>query len=70
MSYRTSSASTQFAHVRGSKLRVWPLIDLFRQRKQLSELSDDQLEDIGVTQAEAKREAARPVWDVPSHWLR
>jgi uncharacterized protein YjiS (DUF1127 family) len=29
----------------------------------LSELTDDQLADIGVTPAEARREAARPVWN-------
>ncbi|CAN7384740.1 DUF1127 domain-containing protein [Rhizobium sp. LjRoot98] len=29
----------------------------------LSELTDDQLADIGVTPAEARREAARPFWD-------
>ena len=29
----------------------------------LSELTDDQLADIGVTHAEARREAARPFWN-------
>ncbi|WP_244490272.1 MULTISPECIES: DUF1127 domain-containing protein [Rhizobium/Agrobacterium group] len=29
----------------------------------LSELTDDQLADIGVTPAEARREAARPFWN-------
>ncbi|MGD9866100.1 MAG: DUF1127 domain-containing protein, partial [Pseudodonghicola sp.] len=31
-------------------------------RKQLSELSHHMLEDIGVTQAQARREAERPFW--------
>ncbi len=39
-----------------------------RDRKRLSrlalaELTDDQLADIGITVAEARREAARPFWD-------
>lgn len=29
----------------------------------LSELTDDQLADIGVTPSEARREAARPFWN-------
>jgi uncharacterized protein YjiS (DUF1127 family) len=29
----------------------------------LSELTDEQLADIGVTPAEARREAARPFWN-------
>jgi len=31
-------------------------------RLALSELTDDQLADIGVTPSEARREAARPYW--------
>lgn len=34
-----------------------------RQRRDLRELTDDQLLDIGLTRAEARREAARPFWD-------
>ncbi|KQS98208.1 MULTISPECIES: DUF1127 domain-containing protein [unclassified Rhizobium] len=39
-----------------------------REKKRLSrialaELTEDQLADIGVTVAEARREAARPYWD-------
>lgn len=33
-----------------------------RTRKQLSELSHHMLEDIGVTHAQARREAERPFW--------
>jgi uncharacterized protein YjiS (DUF1127 family) len=32
-------------------------------RLALSEMTDSQLADIGVTRAEARREAARPFWD-------
>ena len=34
----------------------------------LTRLTPAQLEDVGVTQAEAHREANRPVWDVPANW--
>ncbi|WP_275782813.1 DUF1127 domain-containing protein [Pararhizobium gei] len=33
-----------------------------RSRIALSELTDDQLADIGITPAEARREASRPYW--------
>lgn len=37
-------------------------MDRWRQRRDLHELTDDQLRDIGVTRQEARREAARPFW--------
>ena len=38
---------------------------VMRQRRQLGELSDYLLEDIGVTPAEARRESRRAFWDLP-----
>ena len=35
------------------------------QRRALRELDDQQLRDIGLTRADALREAGRPFWDVP-----
>lgn len=34
-----------------------------RQRRDLTELTDDQLRDIGLSRGEARREAARPFWN-------
>lgn len=39
-----------------------------RQRHALSQLDDHLLQDIGLTQTEAKSEADRAPWDVPAHW--
>lgn len=36
-----------------------------RERRQLLELDDHMLRDVGLTRAQARREAARPFWDVP-----
>jgi uncharacterized protein YjiS (DUF1127 family) len=36
--------------------------ELARQRRALLALSDDILRDIGITRAEAEREARRPFW--------
>ena len=43
----------RFAHV----------TERWRQRRDLRDLTDDQLRDIGLTPNEARREAARPFWD-------
>mgnify|MGYP001765411063 CR=1 FL=1 len=39
-----------------------------RDRRALLRLEPHLLRDIGLSEAEARAEAARPVWDVPSHW--
>ncbi|MQY42802.1 DUF1127 domain-containing protein [Epibacterium sp. SM1969] len=36
-----------------------------RQRKALLALSDEALDDLGLTRAEVNREAARGLWDLP-----
>jgi len=41
---------------------------LWRQRRALAKMDARQLADIGVTRDQARAEAARPLWDVPSHW--
>ena len=35
------------------------------ERRRLARLDREQLADIGITPAEAAREASRPFWDVP-----
>jgi uncharacterized protein YjiS (DUF1127 family) len=41
---------------------------LARSRKSLARLDAHLLRDIGLTSAEARIEADRPVWDPPLHW--
>ena len=48
--------------------RIHDMLALRRQREALRNLEDHQLEDIGVTRAQADDEANRAAWDVPSHW--
>jgi uncharacterized protein YjiS (DUF1127 family) len=33
-------------------------------------LDEHLLRDIGISRAEAYREAERPAWNAPHHWLR
>jgi uncharacterized protein YjiS (DUF1127 family) len=47
-------------------LRRWAA--LRRSREQLARLDDHLLRDIGLTRAQAEREARRPRWDAPEHW--
>ncbi len=48
--------------------KVADFFAISRQRNALAKLDDDALRDIGLTRSEAMTEAARPAWDVPSHW--
>ncbi len=41
----------------------------WRQRRALERLDARMLRDIGLTEAERRREAERGFWDVPQHWL-
>lgn len=50
----------------GFTLRM--MLDVWRQRQQLKDLDHRALEDIGVTPAQAHKEAKRKVWDVPGTW--
>ncbi len=43
-----------------AQLRVW--LDRFEQRRQLSQLPEHLLRDIGVNQADADQEAEKPFW--------
>ena len=50
--------------------RLARLAALRRQRQALAEMEESRLEDLGISPEEARREAARPPWDVPAHWRR
>ena len=52
----------------GLLMRLASLRGLGRQRTRLSQLEAHMLEDIGVSEAEARKEARRPFWDAPATW--
>jgi len=39
-----------------------------RQRRALLALDDSRLDDLGLTYRQARREATKPIWDVPAYW--
>ncbi|MEM0937031.1 MAG: DUF1127 domain-containing protein [Pseudomonadota bacterium] len=49
-------------------LRLGQILSVARQRKQLAELDDRMLRDVGLTKSDVQREVERPVWDVPAIW--
>ncbi len=55
---------------RSSRMSLLDLFSLYRQRRALADLDDHALEDIGVTRAEANKEAKSGFWNVPDHWLK
>ena len=49
--------------------RLLTLIAIRRERLRLSEMTPEQLNDIGVTPEQARREASRAAWDAPDRWM-
>ncbi len=55
---------------RGFWTRLASVGTLYRHRRALAEMPSYMLDDIGISRAEAMAEAAKPLWDVPQHWLK
>ena len=68
----TLSRSSSFGLPRSISLigATFSLLALSRSRQALADLDARALQDIGIDATEARREAARPVWDVPCNWLK
>lgn len=60
--------SAAFGRPRNRVRSLLDYLELRRQRRTLADLSPHQLRDIGLTEEAARREAGRPIWDVPDHW--
>jgi len=43
------------------------VLQVARERRRLAALPAEALEDLGIAAAEARREAARPFWDLPAN---
>jgi len=51
-----------------SRLLHWMAVA--KTRRDLSALDSAALQDIGVSAEQAQAEAARPMWDAPSRWIK
>lgn len=47
-------------------LSLW--LGTARSRNDLKTLEPQMLDDIGVSEAQARKEAMRPFWDAPTNW--
>lgn len=72
MSLFTHTLDRNIAHSKsGLSLLGWLTASLAvrRSRSQLARLDARLLDDVGIAKNVAQKEANRPVWDVPSHWI-
>ena len=53
---------------RGFVATILSLLSLQKSRHDLSQLDQNMLKDIGLTEFEAESEGKRPIWDVPANW--
>jgi len=51
-----------------TRLSLLNLLALWRSRRALGALCENQLQDIGISRSQARAEAAKPIWDAPSSW--
>ncbi|OAN77689.1 hypothetical protein A8B82_12315 [Sulfitobacter sp. EhC04] len=67
------SASGRGRAIKTRRSSLWAgflrLRAIARSRRRLGQLDNHLLQDIGVNRTEAQKEARRPPWDVPAHWL-
>lgn len=55
---------------RTAALSLADFFALWQQRRALANMPAHRLCDLGLTRADALREAARPMWDMPAYWHR
>lgn len=61
----TTPCKNEFGALKMVLSIIKDMLKVSRQRHALAGLTHDQLQDIGLTHAEAQVEAARPFWDLP-----
>ncbi len=49
-------------------MRLHAMVKVIAERRRLSQLTDYQLRDIGISKHEAIGKAMRPPWDLPANW--
>ena len=67
---RNVLASTAFRPGRSVFRFLNSLLAVWRSRQALSQLDASRLEDVGLSDADVRRELEKPIWDVPQGWRR
>ncbi|MCP5089169.1 MAG: DUF1127 domain-containing protein [Rhodobacteraceae bacterium] len=70
MTYATTDLETKTFRGFTSFHGLNRMIKLYHERRALAKLDNAALKDVGLSHAEAKREANRAPWDAPAHWYR
>ena len=67
MTFSLSRASHQTCTARSTanQITILTYIDVWTQRRALARLDVNALKDLGISPADAAKEAARPFWDLP-----
>ena len=59
------TATLSAAHPRTGAFPLWTMLAVWRERRALARLTARELRDLGLDAEAARREAARPFWDLP-----
>jgi uncharacterized protein YjiS (DUF1127 family) len=72
MSTQVKTTSLYASRPRQASAWTWlrAALAIRRSRDNLLSLEAHMLNDIGLSGADAQKEAKRPVWDVPGHWMK
>lgn len=62
---RTSATGASVRMTENLLSRLWLAFEVRRERRLLRSLDAGQLKDLGLSSADAHREASRSIWDVP-----
>ncbi len=65
-----STRAAGFKSAPSFRKRLTARLQIMRERAALRDLSDEQLQDLGLSRFEAEKEANRPFWDAPDTWRR
>ncbi|MFK7944181.1 MAG: DUF1127 domain-containing protein [Paracoccaceae bacterium] len=63
----TPAIPVRNARKAGFWARVWTAFTVYAERRDLADMSDHMLEDIGLSREDASIESRRPIWDLPTH---
>ncbi|WP_299373101.1 DUF1127 domain-containing protein [uncultured Tateyamaria sp.] len=64
----TTARHTRVAAPARAPFSLATLFNVWRSRRALSRLDARALDDIGLSERAAMKEAAKPIWDVPATW--
>ena len=69
MAFLTQTRPT-CGHIPARRPSFIDLVALYRPRRALGRLDETALTDLGIPPQEARAEARKPIWDIPSNWRK